>query len=192
MKWGAGADFAAFSAFPPPAFVTPPATGRRMHCTAALRPPQKEPHMRRMFRWVIAIVISAIASMAASLPALAADPLPVAIKGYDPVAYYTAGKPTRGRSDLELVWDEHRYQFASEANRAQFKANPARYAPQFSDYCAMALSKGELVEANPENWTIVDGRLYVFGKPVGPDLFRKDVAANAARAEGNRKLLPPR
>jgi hypothetical protein len=143
----------------------------------------------KMFR-TLAMVIAAGWSIAAGSPALAADP--VAIKGYDPVAYFTAGKPTKGSPDIQLVWDEHRYQFATEENRARFKADPVRYAPQFSDYCAMALSKGEIVEANPENWTIAEGKLYIFGKPVGPELFRKDVAANTAKAEGNRKLLPAR
>jgi hypothetical protein len=143
-------------------------------------------------RVCIAIMTMAVSSMAASLPAVAGDSLPLAIKGYDPVAYFTAGQPTRGRADIELVWDEHRYQFTSEQNRARFKADPVRYAPQFSDYCAMALSKGELVEANPENWTIVDGKLYIFGKSVGPQVFRQDAAANQAKAQSNRKLLPPR
>jgi hypothetical protein len=67
-----------------------------------------------------------------------------------------------------------------------------RYAPQFSDYCAMALSKGEIVVADPENWTVADGKLYIFGKPVGPDLFNKDTAGNIAKAEGNRNVLPKR
>ena len=138
------------------------------------------------------IAVAAGALLAAGLPAFAADAMPVAIKGYDPVAYFTAGKPTRGRPDIELVWDERRYQFASEENRARFKAEPVRYAPQFSDYCAMALSKGELVEANPENWTIAEGKLYIFGKAAGPQLFTQNVAVTQAKAESNRKLLPPR
>ena len=54
----------------------------------------------------------------------------------------------------------------------------------------MALSKGELVEADPENWLISDGKLYVFGKPVGPDLFGKDLASNVTKANQNRTLLP--
>ena len=148
--------------------------------------------MRRIFGAMRALVaIGLIAgSLAAPSPAGAAEPLPLAIQGYDPVAYFTVGRPTQGRADVELVWDEHRYRFASEDNRSRFKADPVRYAPQFSDYCAMALSKGEIVIANPENWTIVDGKLYVFGKTAGPELFRKDVAANQARAETNRKILP--
>lgn len=119
----------------------------------------------------------------------AADALPIAIKGYDPVAYFTVGKPTRGRAEVELEWDDHRYRFANAEHRALFKANPSRYAPQFSDYCAMALSKGGIVEADPENWTVADGKLYIFGKPIGPELFRQDVAGNAAKAESNRTLL---
>ena len=137
-------------------------------------------------------LIAAVSSLMIGMPALAADPAPLAIKGYDPVAYFTVGKPTKGNPNIQLVWDERSYQFASEENRARFKADPSRYAPQFSDYCAMALSKGEIVEANPENWTIADGKLYIFGKPVGPELFRKDVAANTAKAESNRKILPAR
>jgi hypothetical protein len=141
---------------------------------------------------MVSLLIGICATLAATVPALAVDPLPLAIKGYDPVAYFTAGKPTPGRPDIELVWDEHRYRFDTAENRARFKADPVRYAPQFSDYCAMALSKGELVVADPENWTIADGKLYVFGKPVGPDLFRKDAAGNMAKAEGNRNLVPKR
>ena len=140
----------------------------------------------------LAFLVGVCSSMAIGLPAIAADPLPLAIKGYDPVAYFTAGKPTQGRPDIELVWDERRYRFSTPENRAKFKADPVRYAPQFSDYCAMALSKGELVMADPENWTIADGKLYIFGKPVGPELFTKNVAANTARAEGNRNILPKR
>ena len=153
--------------------------------------------MRRIFGAmkalrILAIGIATYGVLAAGLPALAAEPVHLAIKGYDPVAYFTAGKPTKGSADINLVWDDHRYQFASDENRALFRADPVRYAPQFSDYCAMALSKGEIVEANPENWTIAEGKLYIFGKTVGPELFRKDVAANKAKAEGNRKILPPR
>jgi len=153
--------------------------------------------MRRIFGAMtslrtFAIVIAACSAIAAGAPALAGDKSPVAIKGYDPVAYFTAGKPTKGNPAIQLEWDEQRYLFATEENRARFKADPVRYAPQFSDYCAMALSKGELVEANPENWTIAEGKLFIFGKPVGPQLFTQDVAATMAKAEGNRKLLPAR
>ena len=54
----------------------------------------------------------------------------------------------------------------------------------------MALALGELDDANPENWLISDGKLYIFGKPapMGPALFEQD-PANIAKANQNRALL---
>jgi hypothetical protein len=73
-----------------------------------------------------------------------------------------------------------------------FKADPVRYAPQFGNFCAMALAKGEVVVANPQNWLISDGKLYVFGSPApaGPELFQKDLAGNIKKANENRSILP--
>ena len=118
----------------------------------------------------------------------AAD-IPLAIRGYDPVAYFTDGKPKRGLPGFEYEWDEYRYRFASAEHRELFKADPLRYAPQFSNFCAMSLAQGEIVEADPENWLISEGKLYLFGKSIGPELFQKGLAANVARADQNRELI---
>ena len=116
------------------------------------------------------ILLVAGATFASASPSVAAEKVPLAIKGYDPVAYFTIGSPTRGLPEIEYEWDEHRYRFASAEHRELFKADPVRYAPQFGNFCAMALAQGELDEANPENWLISDGKLYIFGKsaPMGP------------------------
>src|ERR1700683_2352457 len=90
--------------------------------------------------------------------------VPLAIKSYDPVAYFTLGKPTRGLPDVEFEWDGYRGRFSSTENRELFRADASRYAPQFGNYCAMALAKGEVVVADPENWLISDGKLYIFAK----------------------------
>jgi len=119
----------------------------------------------------------------------AAETYSLAIKGYDPVAYFTLGKPTPGLPSIEYEWDEHRYRFSSEENRELFKADPVRYAPQFAQFCAMALSKGEIVEGNPEYWLVIDNNLYIFGKPGGPALFKQNLAENIAKAKRNRALV---
>src|SRR6185437_13748010 len=77
-------------------------------------------------------------------------------------------------------------------HRDLFKADPEHYAPQFGNFCAMALALNQVVVANPENWLISDGKLYVFGKaaPGGPALFQKDLAANIAKANEHRPILP--
>ena len=58
-------------------------------------------------------------------PSSFAMDLPIAIQGYDPVAYFTDGKPTRGTPEFEYQWDEHTYRFASAQNRELFKADPS-------------------------------------------------------------------
>jgi hypothetical protein len=85
-----------------------------------------------------------------------------------------------------------RYRFSRAEHRTLFEADPAHYAPQFGSFCTMALAKGLLVTADPENWLISDGKLYVFGSPppAGPALFQKDLTGNLARANQNRTLLP--
>ena len=139
----------------------------------------------------LAILVAAV-PMTATLRSAVAQDVPLAIKGYDPVAYFTDGRPVPGRPDLAYDWDEHHYLFASPEHRELFKAAPARYAPQFGNFCAMALAKGQVIVANPENWMISEGKLYVFGSPapLGPVLFQKDLAGNIAKANQNRPILP--
>ena len=138
------------------------------------------------------VALAAATAFAMGTSAAIAADTPLAIKGYDPVAYFTLGKPTKGVPEFAYDWDDHRYLFVSAEHRDRFKADPVRYAPQFGNYCAMALAKGEIVIANPENWLVNDGKLYVFGKPApaGPVLFQNDLAANVVKANQNRTILP--
>ncbi len=139
------------------------------------------------------LLITLAALAFAATAATAAGPPPaLAIQGYDPVAYFTLRRATPGLARFEYEWDEHRYRFASARHRDLFKADPVRYAPQFTNYCAIALARGEISAANPEYWLISDGKLYLFGKAAGPRLFQQDVSGNIARANSNRtRLLQP-
>ena len=138
------------------------------------------------------VLLAAEFTSATASRSMAAEEVPLAIKGYDPVAYFTDGKAVSGLAEIEYKWDEQRYRFLSTEHRELFKADPVRYAPQFGNFCAMALSKGEIVVADPENWLISDGKLYVFGKaaPAGPALFQQNLAENMAKANQNRPILP--
>ncbi|TKC01996.1 YHS domain-containing (seleno)protein [Pedobacter cryotolerans] len=87
----------------------------------------------------------------------------LAIDGYDPVSYFTSNKAVKGKSNIVAVYDGITYRFASEQNRAAFKANPAKYEPQFGGWCAYAMGdNGEKVSINPETFKIVNGKLYLF------------------------------
>ncbi len=110
----------------------------------------------------------------------------LALKGYDPVAYFTMGRPVPGKPDHEFVFDEVRYRFASAEHLALFRKDPDRYAPRYRGLCAMGLAaKGYKVAANPENWTIHQGRLYVTQRAFGPPIFRKDPKRWIASANVN-------
>ena len=134
-------------------------------------------------------VLAAASPLVSSAPSLAAETAPLAIRGYDPVAYFTVGKPTRGLPEFEYEWDEHRYRFARAEHLQMFKADPVRYAPQFAGFCAVALTRGKAEEGNPEYWLVSEDKLYLFGKPIGPALFQQDIAGNLAKADQNRPLV---
>jgi len=87
----------------------------------------------------------------------------LAIGGYDPVAYFTAGKAVDGKKDISLEYGGATYRFATMADRDAFKANPGKYEPQYGGWCAYAMgANGEKVEVDPETFKILDGKLYLF------------------------------
>lgn len=87
----------------------------------------------------------------------------VAIQGYDPVAYFTSGKPVDGKKEITLQYQGATYWFATAADRDAFKADPRKYEPQYGGWCAYAMgAKGEKVEVDPGTFKIVDGKLYLF------------------------------
>ncbi|MFP4511208.1 MAG: YHS domain-containing (seleno)protein [Spirochaetaceae bacterium] len=85
----------------------------------------------------------------------------VAIDGYDPVAYFTIGEPTEGRSEFFHDWNGGRWYFSSEAHHDLFAAEPERYAPAYGGYCAWAVAEGNVAGINPQAWHIEDDRLYL-------------------------------
>jgi YHS domain-containing protein len=109
----------------------------------------------------------------------------LAIKDYDPVSYFTPGKPMPGSADISYEWDGARWQFANTAHRELFQSNPDAYAPQYGGYCALGMTTGNRGEVNPEVWAIVDGKLYLNYEKSGQDEWRENQAANIARADQN-------
>lgn len=82
------------------------------------------------------------------------------IERYDPVAYFTEGRPVRGNPE---IYGEHKgvkYAFSSESNRQVFLDDPEKYVPQYGGYCAYGLAHGAKSDVDPEVWDIVDGKLY--------------------------------
>jgi YHS domain-containing protein len=84
-----------------------------------------------------------------------------AIRGYDPVAYFTEAKPVLGKDEFVSNWNNTNWYFSSQQNLDSFKTTPEKYAPQYGGYCAYGLSDGHKAPTSPDAWTIVNGKLYL-------------------------------
>ncbi len=140
--------------------------------------------------FAVAVIVVATAgffafSPKAAIPDYNVDAANVAIHGYDTVAYFTDGKPTKGKSEFEHVWEDARWHFASTTNRDLFTANPGRYAPKFGGYCAAGVALGEYADADPEAWSIVDGKLYMISTKENQKGWQKAQKGHIGYAEYN-------
>lgn len=87
----------------------------------------------------------------------------IAIKGYDPVAYYTQQKAVKGKKEFSYTSHGVTYHFATAANRELFQINPSVYEPQYGGWCAYAMGHdGSKVEIDPETFKIINGKLFLF------------------------------
>lgn len=120
-----------------------------------------------------------------------ATPEGVAIEGYDPISYLE-GTPTLGSAERAARYGGATYQFVSEANRAKFESDPARYAPAFGGFCGYAASIGRIAPINPSIFVIVDGQLVLQHTREALDLFNRDPHKSLTAAEHNWPKLVAR
>ena len=117
-----------------------------------------------------------------------ADEPPLSISGYDPVAYFTDGRPVQGKTDYEYLWHKLRWRFASGEHRDMFSKDPKRYVPQYDGYCAMGMVNDAAAHkdtVDPNAWAIVDGKLYLVHETLGLQLWRERAAEYIKRADLN-------
>ena len=129
--------------------------------------------------------LAVTATMAADKSLLNLDREGVAIQGHDPVAFFTVKAPLKGKPEFTSEFHGAKYRFYSAKNKAAFEADPAKYEPRFGGYCAFGVSKGKLVEIDPEAFQVVDGRLLLQYSKGVRDTFNQDSAGNLKKAEEN-------
>jgi len=87
----------------------------------------------------------------------------VAIKGYDPVTYFTAGKAEKGKSSFATIYKGVSYHFKDAEDLKTFQANPEKFEPQYGGWCAYAMGHdGSKVQVDPETFKIINGKLFLF------------------------------
>jgi enamine deaminase RidA (YjgF/YER057c/UK114 family) len=128
-------------------------------------------------------------------PAARSEEPKLSISGYDPVAYFTDGKPVQGRTEFEYLWHKSRWRFASSEHRELFSKSPDRYAPQYDGYCAMGVSNDADAHkdtVDPEAWAIVDGKLYLTHNPYWLEVWREHADELIKRADANWQAVAER
>jgi YHS domain-containing protein len=108
-----------------------------------------------------------------------------ALQGYDPVAFFTEGKPVKGDPVISSNVNGAIYHFAKAENKAAFDKEPAKYEPQFGGYCAYGVSKGDLVKIKVDAFQVVNGRLLLQYDQGIRDKFNKDTNGNLSKADAN-------
>ncbi len=144
---------------------------------------------RRRFGGLMAAGTLAALGLTIAAPALAIDPVftkgGLAIRGYDPVAYFTEGKPVKGKAEFTHSREGATWRFASAANRDAFVADPLRYSPQYGGYCAWAVAQGYTASIDPDAWRIESGRLYLNYSKSVQRRWERDIPGNIAKGDKN-------
>jgi YHS domain-containing protein len=133
---------------------------------------------------------SAVAGSSASPVAVVNTTDGLALKGYDPVAYFTDGQPTKGADKYSFQWKGVTYRFASAENLQRFKADPEKYLPQYGGYCAYAMSLDRIADIDPSRWAIVGGKLYLNNGFLAQHLWSLNKSRNIASADRNWPQYP--
>ena len=109
----------------------------------------------------------------------------LAIRGADPVAFFTDGAPVIGDTSIATDWMGATWTFASADNRTAFESNPHAFAPQYGGYCAFAVSRGYTASTVPEAWSIEGDKLYLNYSVGVRGQWLQDVPGNIAAGDEN-------
>jgi len=139
---------------------------------------------KRRFAEVLSVLLMATAVAVAKEKLLVnTDASGVVLHGYDPVAYFTVNEAVKGDERYKATYQAGAYYFASEANRRRFEDAPRKYAPQYGGYCAMAVSMGQLEDADPRMFTIHNEKLLVQRNEKAHKMFMSNPEAFHQKAD---------
>ena len=105
------------------------------------------------------------------------------LKGHDPVAYHTIGKPVLGQASIKAEHEGVTYRFINEENRKLFSQAPDKYKPQYNGFCSNGMVYAIPLGGNHDTFKIINGRLFMFGGEGSKKYFEMDEARNLQLAE---------
>jgi len=105
------------------------------------------------------------------------------LKGADVTAYFTQGKYVQGDAQYRSNYEGVDFRFASAQAKALFDKAPTQYLPQYGGYCANGVVYGIPWGGDADTWTLLNGKLYIFGGQGSKDAFLLDEKQNLALAD---------
>jgi YHS domain-containing protein len=123
----------------------------------------EETHMinLRCIAVLFAVLVATTFASATEKTLVNGDANGVVLHGYDPVAYFTDKVAMKGDAKYKVTYNGGTFYFASDANKTLFEKEPAKYAPQYGGYCAVAVSQGKLEDADPKMFAVYKDQLFV-------------------------------
>ena len=110
---------------------------------------------------------------------------PLAMHGYDPVAYFKEGRARVGQAVFSVKHGAAVYRFVSQPNKEAFERTPQRYAPQYGGFCAFGASLGAKFDGDPTLFRVVNDKLYFNLNPEIKEKWEQDIAGNIVKADGH-------
>lgn len=135
-----------------------------------------------------AVLAAALLLFASIVPAFAGEFFEeddVAIRGYDPVAYFSDMKPVKGSAEFRAEYQGSTFHFSSASNRDTFRVDPDKFAPQYGGYCAFGLAKGYKAAIDPAAFTVVDSKLYLNYSETVRSKWKADIPGYIRKADEN-------
>lgn len=139
--------------------------------------------MKKFARILSVFILTASAATMLAAPTPNVDKEGVGLQGYDPVAFFTDGKPVLGKQEFHSAYHDVTYRFASAEHQQMFEKDAAKYEPQFGGYCAYGVAKGHTAPIKIEAFQIVNGRLLMQYDSGVRDEFNKDQKGNLDAAD---------
>jgi len=131
----------------------------------------------------LAVIILAVMAQVHAQKSEVYAPNGKAIKGYDPVAFFTNSKPVMGVDSLSYSWNGATWLFSNRQNLQRFKAQPAKYAPQYGGYCAYGTAQGHKASIEIDTWTVLNDKLYFNYNQKVKEMWVKDEPGYIQKAD---------
>lgn len=109
----------------------------------------------------------------------------LALAGYDPVSFHLEGVPKKGAETFSTRWNGREWHFSNPLNLSRFIADPERYAPQFDGYSVFGMARGKTYKADPQQFDVIDGKLYLSRNAKVRELWRANPDGFLEQAERN-------